>query len=207
MMAGHHSKLQVVIVTALIISLVSLEVHSQTTFPYITLKGKILRNNSWIEVSTLLEDDKLQCVTDSDSCCEDMAAESAWILPNGTELSKDGVREISSFIVEAGPQQLGLKLAEERNTALPGVYECSIATRTAASESVYVGIYHSPDVGEILSFHRVSLVLHNYNGHFCAIYVTWYIVNCPYEEDYAVIDTSSGPSPHRFLAWLYSNTV
>ena len=165
MMAGHHSKLQVVVVTALIISLVSLEVHSQTSFPYITLKGKTLRNNSWIEVGTL-QDDKLQCVTDSDSCCEDMAAVSAWILPNGTELSKDGVREISSFMVEAGPQQLGLKLVDghqERNTALPGVYECSIATRTAASESVYVGIYHGPDVGEILSFHRVSLVLHNYN--------------------------------------------
>ena len=105
-------------------------------------------------------------MTDLDSCCGYMAAESAWILPNGTELGKDGVGEISSFMVEAGPQQLGLKLVDghqERNTALPGVYECSIATRTAASESVYVGIYHGPDVGEIISFHRVSLVLHNYN--------------------------------------------
>ena len=154
MMAG-RSKLQVVVVTALIISLVSLEVHSQTSFPHIVLRGMTLRNNSWIDIfSALLTGDELQCVTDLDSCCEDMAAERVWILPNGTELSKDGVREISSFMVNAGPQQLGLKLVDghqERNTALPGVYECSIATRTAASESVYVGIYHGPDVGECAS--------------------------------------------------------
>ena len=147
-MAVYHSRLQLVVATALLVSLVSLEALSQTLFPHIALKGKTLRNNSWIEAGTLLGDDELQCVTDLGSCCIQGMVERAWILPNRTELSKDGVQEISSFNVSAGPQQLGLKLLEI-NTALPGVYECSIATRTAAVQSVYVGIYHSPDVGEL----------------------------------------------------------
>ena len=134
--------------TALIVSLMCLEVHSQTSFPYSALRGTTLRNNSWIDINAL-GDDKLQCITDLDSCCEGTTAERAWILPNGTELREDGVREISSLIVFVVPQEINLKILDSRNTALPGVYECSIATRTAAAESVYVGIYNGGvDVGE-----------------------------------------------------------
>ena len=149
MMAEHHSKLQMMVaVTSLIISLMCLEVHSQTSFPSIALRGTTLHNNSWIDI-TALGDDKLQCVTDLDSCCEGTTAERAWILPNGTELREDGVREISSLIVFAVAQEINLKILDSRNAALPGVYECSIATRAAAAESLYVGIYSGgANVGE-----------------------------------------------------------
>ena len=149
MMAEHLCKLQMMAAAAiLIISLMCLEVHSQTSFPSIALRGTTLRNNSWIDINAL-GDDKLQCMTDLDSCCEGTTAERAWILPNGTELREDGVREISSLIVFTVAQEINLKILDSQNAALPGIYECSIATRAAAAESVYVGIYNGgPNIGE-----------------------------------------------------------
>ena len=143
-MSGHLSRLRLVAVLVILSSLLR-EAHTQTNFPHIALRGTILRNNSWIDITALFGDDKLLCLTDLDSCCNEDTDQRSWILPNGTE-------EIASFVISAGQRQLGLSLLDHRpvgNTALPGVYECSIATRSAAAESVYVGIYHNPvDIGE-----------------------------------------------------------
>ena len=149
-MSGRLSGLRLVAV--LVISSLLEGAHTQTSFPHIVLRGTILRNNSWIDVKALTGGNKLYCMTDLDSCCEEGTDQRSWILPKGIELSKDGVQEIASYIVYAEQRQLALSLLDLRpvgNTALPGVYECSIATRSAAAESVYVGIYHDPvDIGE-----------------------------------------------------------
>ena len=111
------------VVTALLISCV----FSQQTFPYLQL-GTNLRNNSVVNLSSIGTTDQLRCVTDLDTCCSTAqgSAERAWILPNGTRLTQDGVQEISSFTVTAEESVLALQLTDldvRSNPALSGIYE------------------------------------------------------------------------------------
>ena len=151
------------VVTALLISCV----FSQQTFPYLQL-GTNLRNNSVVNLSSIGTTDQLRCVTDLDTCCSTAqgSAERAWILPNGTRLTQDGVQEISSFSVTAEESVLALQLTDldvRSNPALSGIYECSIDTSSGQTQSVFVGLYYEPDAGKLLAAvrHNLSLVFHS----------------------------------------------
>ena len=151
------------VVTALLICCVS----SQQTFPHLQL-GTNLRNNSVVNLSSIGTTDQLRCVTDLDTCCSTAqgSTERAWILPNGTRLTQDGVQEIISFTVTAEESVLALQLTDldvRSNPALSGIYECSIDTSSGETQSVFVGLYYEPDAGklQVVVRHNLSLVFHS----------------------------------------------
>ena len=148
-MAGHCSKLQLAVATALILSLVSVRTYSQTSFPRLRYSNGTfilpLSNNSVVNFE-FLRKGTLQCITDLNSCClnNENGGARRWFLPNGTKLIEGGIQEISAFIVNAGPQQFELELTDVTavdDSALSGVYECEIDT-LAGRQSVYVGLYN-----------------------------------------------------------------
>ena len=126
------------------------EAHTQSVF--VRFNGTTVKNNSWIDFERIEETQRLECFTDLNTCCssnEGMAGR-AWFLPNGTELSQDGGREISAFDVIAAAQRIDLRLTDataRSDPALSGIYECSIDTATGQRESVYVGIYYNSGTG------------------------------------------------------------
>ena len=129
------------------------EVVSQQNFPHLQLRVN-LRNNSIVDLNSIQTTDQLRCVTDLDTCCSSGqgSAERAWILPNGTRLTQDGVQQISSFTVHAEESILALQLTDldaRSNPALSGIYECSIDTSSGQTQSVFIGLYYEPAAGKL----------------------------------------------------------
>ena len=125
------------------------DTQSQETFPFVEFFDTPLSNNSWIGVNVLSNISGLRCVTDLGTCCSSEQGESEreWVLPNGTRLIEDGVQEISSLGVRAGPHKLGLVLTDPKagmHGKLDGVYECVIDTSSGPRQSYYIGLYNPP---------------------------------------------------------------
>ena len=138
-----------VVLVALFELLFSFGGETQETFPFVDLFRIRLRNNSWSSVDALSNTSGLRCVTDLETCCSTAqgSAERAWILPNGTRLTQDGVQEISSLTVRAAEHTFELLLSDPKagkNRMLDGVYECVIDTSTGPRQSFFVGVYDPP---------------------------------------------------------------
>ena len=140
----------------------SLIVYGQEEYPQIMIGSRMIRNNSVVNVSQLGE--PIQCITDINTCCteQDGLSGRAWYLPNGTKLSRDGVQEVNSFIVNAATEQLDLQLTDlgeaSSNPALSGIYGCLIDTSKGSLESVYVGLYNEPGSGMCINLYNIDKI-------------------------------------------------
>ena len=134
-----------IIITPFLWSLV--KVHSQQTFPYVSFKGSILDNHSYVNLERVGENsngtvDNVRCHTDLVSCCVGkLSHRGDWYFPNGTRLPFGPKRNII--------ESRGIKVIDLRRTKTvtspTGIYRCDVSTRTVndnfTRKSVYVGLY------------------------------------------------------------------
>ena len=130
------------------------EVQSVTKYPYISFRGTILPNHSYVDLSLVGNDRKgsdtntIQCHTDLTTCCrvQQGVHRGDWFAPgNDTRLT---------FFSEGGDifedrQAQVVHLRRRNNAAGPsGIYRCVVATNAVRNDSdgyigetVYVGLY------------------------------------------------------------------
>ena len=135
---------QCVCLVTLLWSLV--EVHSQTSTPFISFRGNILDNNSYVEFTQvgLAGDgsDSVRCRSELVMCCSSAQGNlrGDWFFPSGERVPFPG--PTNDPFEGRGAQTVDLR----RNTALSpsGIYRCDIAvnaSETSAKQTFYVGIY------------------------------------------------------------------
>ena len=130
------------------------EVHSQQTFPYVSLMGQTLANHSYVDLSLVGEafvsgNDSVQCTTNLDTCCGSTEG------PHRGDWYSPGSTDRLPFSHEAGDifeQRLAQRVdLRRRNSATSpvGIYRCEITTvavhddddRSVRDAPVYVGLY------------------------------------------------------------------
>ena len=143
-----------------------MEVQSQTEYPYITFRGTILPNHSYVDISQVGDDyigsnsDTVQCHTDLETCCriEHGQHRGDWFAPdNDTRLTffNDG-----DDIYEDRQDQV-VHIRRRNNPNEPtGIYRCVIATNAvhnnsdeSVGETVYVGLYYGSGGGSYVRIH------------------------------------------------------
>ena len=121
------------------------EVHSQTSTPFISFRGNTLDNHSYVEFSQVGREgdgsDSVRCRTELVMCCSSAQGNlrGDWFFPSGERLQFSG--PINEY---RGAQTVDLR----RITALSpsGIYRCDIAVNAddpSAMQTSYVGIYNS----------------------------------------------------------------
>ena len=134
---------QCVCLVTLLWSLV--EVHSQTSTPFISFRGRTLDNHSYVDFSEVgrAEDrsDSVRCRSELVMCCSSAQGNlrGDWFFPSGERLQFSGPNDPFEG---RGAQTVDLR----RNTALTpsGIYQCDIAFDAddlSAMQTFYVGIY------------------------------------------------------------------
>ena len=146
-------KITLLLLLILLWSLV--EVHSQTEFPYVSFRGEILPNHSYVDLNLVgrpgAGGDDVQCHTDLQRCCTTAEGPGPpsgyWYFPNGTRLPFS--TNFVSVFESRGAQQIALR----RNpviTPTSGIYRCVIPTNAVhdhdhndptVGETVYIGLY------------------------------------------------------------------
>ena len=123
------------------------EVHSQTSTPFISFRGQNLSNNSYVEYNQVGDEqdgsDSVRCRSELVMCCTRAQGEflrGDWFFPNGTVMPFPG-RGNDPF-EGRGAQVVDLR----RTSALSpsGIYRCNIAFDAddpSAMQTFYVGIY------------------------------------------------------------------
>ena len=128
------------------------EVHSQTT-PYLTIMGKTIPNNSYVNVNAL--DTKrdagnshtLQCHTDLNICCTPAQGPDRgdWYFPNGSRLPFYKYMDTPVLSEGRGPQRVDVYHRGSVGTF--GIYRCDIETiavnNNSGNVSLFVGLYTS----------------------------------------------------------------
>ena len=132
-----------------------MEVQSQTEYPYISFRGDILPNHSYVDFDDVGENrygdntDTVQCHTDLSTCCRthQLSPRGDCFFPNDTRLP---------FFNESGDIQASLRpqvvhIRRFNNAIGPsGIYRCFIGTNAvhdindpSVGKAVYVGLYHN----------------------------------------------------------------
>ena len=123
------------------------EVHSITA-PYLTIKGKNIPNNSYVDFTTVgpnIENPKsntLQCHTDLKTCCSRAQGTDRgdWYFPNGNRLPFPG---FDSVYESRGDQLVAVYRIRSGGTS--GIYRCDIETiavnNNSSNVSLFVGLY------------------------------------------------------------------
>ena len=135
---------QCVCLVTLLWSLV--EVHSQTSTPFISFRGNILDNNSYVELNQVGRagdgSDSVRCRSELVMCCSSVQGNlrGDWFFPSGERLQFSG--PTNDPFAGRGAQTVDLR----RITALSpsGIYRCDIAfnaSEPSAKQTFYVGIY------------------------------------------------------------------
>ena len=127
-------------------------VHSQETFPYVSLglTGPALANHSYVDLSTVGSandnSDGVVCRTDLSTCCSGTQGvhRGDWSFPNGTVLP---LLETSFPIVLGRTAQIAV-IRRTTATGPTGIYRCDIPTVAvhddddiSVGETLYVGLY------------------------------------------------------------------
>ena len=129
-----------------------MEVQSQTEYPYISFRGDILPNHSYVDFDDVGENrytDTVQCHTDLSTCCatEQQSPRGDWFFPNGTRLPF--FNESGDIRESLRPQVVHIRRVYSA-IGPSGIYRCFIGTNAvhdnsdpSVGEAVYVGLYHS----------------------------------------------------------------
>ena len=123
------------------------EVHSQTSTPYITFRGQNLSNNSYVDFNQVGragdDSDSVRCRSELDMCCSmtqgDLSGD--WFFPSGERLPFPG---FGDPFEGRGAQAVDLRRISTRSPS--GIYQCDIAfdaDDTSAMQTIYVGIYNN----------------------------------------------------------------
>ena len=141
------------------------EVNSQTQYPYVTLRGQVLPNNSYVDILDVGEhrgdpDNSLTCHTNLDTCCHKTNGihRGSWYSPNHnlvglvTSSSGDDVRQIR------GTQNVSLYNRQDSiDSSQVGIYSCVIDVLDddyeIVKKEIYIGIYNSE--GQWFSFYTM----------------------------------------------------
>ena len=124
------------------------EVHSQTSTPYITFRGQNLSNNSYVDFNQVGDEpdgsDSVRCRSELEMCCSGTQGNlrGDWLFPSGERLPFPGGG--NDPYEGRGAQTVDL----HRTTALTpsGIYRCDIAFDAydpSAMQTFYVGIYNN----------------------------------------------------------------
>ena len=124
------------------------EVHSQTSTPFISFRGNTLDNHSYVEFSQVgreVDDsDSVRCRTELVMCCSSAQGDlrGDWFFPSGERLQFPGTGGDPSEYRGA------LTVDLRRTSALSpsGLYRCDIAFDAddpSAKQTFYVGIYNN----------------------------------------------------------------
>ena len=128
------------------------EVHSQTA-PYLTIKGKNIPNNSYVNFNTVgnkignQKPNTLQCHTDLNTCCTRAQGPNRgdWYFPNGNRLPIYTYRHIPVLSEGGGPQQVVVHYRGIGGTS--DICRCDIETiavnNNSGNVSLFVGLYTS----------------------------------------------------------------
>ena len=139
---------QCVCLVTLLWSLDLVEVHSQTSTPYISFRGQNLSNNSYVDFNQVGDEidgsDSVKCHTELVMCCSEAQGDlrGDWFFPSGERLPFPGSG--NDPFEGRGAQTVDLR----RTTALSpsGIYRCDIAFDAddlSAMQTFYVGIYNN----------------------------------------------------------------
>ena len=125
------------------------EVHSQTSTPFISFMGNTLDNHSYVEFSEVGDEldgsDSVRCHSELVMCCTSAQGEflrGDWFFPDGSVLAFPG--PTNDPFEGRGAQVVDLR----RTSALTpsGLYRCDIAFDAddpSAKQTFYVGIYNN----------------------------------------------------------------
>ena len=129
----------------LLVLLSLVEVHCQQAVPYVSFRGQVLANHSYVNIGQVGNDgssNSVQCHTDLNTCCS--AAQGIhrgnWYFPNGNRLPHPGVGNIYQ---SRRAQRIDLR---HNNANEPsGIYRCDVPTNAdnGIRVTVYVGLYTS----------------------------------------------------------------
>ena len=117
------------------------EVHCQT---YLSLLGKNLSNNSYVDFSLVGHDpsgsDSVQCHTQFQNCCRPGHSEIAgyWFFPDGSSPPFG-----SDYDVFYRREVQRVDLRKRRDTSVTGMYCCDIPYNFSARKTLCVGLYNN----------------------------------------------------------------
>ena len=122
---------------------------SQQTYPYISFRGEILPNHSYLDISQVEDSGpgSLKCHTDLETCCssdEVSLHRGDWFFPNGSQVLLDRSNDIFE---SHGNQTVELRRRPD-SRGPSGIYRCTIPTAASHRnrphyywETVSVGLY------------------------------------------------------------------
>ena len=125
------------------------EVHSITA-PYLTIKGKNIPNNSYVDFNTVgtnienQNSNTLQCNTDLNTCCRRAQGTDRgdWYFPDGNRLPFHGFHSVYE---DRGDRLVAVYRIG--NGVMSGIYRCDIETiavnNNSGNVSLFVGLYTS----------------------------------------------------------------
>ena len=126
------------------------EVYSQTA-PYLTIMGKNIPNNSYVNLVTVGPridfPNKLQCNTDLNTCCSGAQGPDRgdWYFPNGNRLPIYSYINIPLLSEGRGPRRVDVYRSS--SFGISGIYRCDIETiavnNKGGNVSLFVGLYTS----------------------------------------------------------------
>ena len=135
-----------------------MEVHSQTSTPFISFRARTLDNHSYVEFSRVGDEsdgsDSVRCHSELVMCCSGTQGDlrGDWFFPSGAVLQFPGTG--NDPFETRGAQTVDLR----RTTALTpsGLYRCDIAFDAddpSAMQTFYVGIYNNGGIYSCVQFY------------------------------------------------------
>ena len=124
------------------------EVHSQTTAPFISFMGNTLANHSYVEFSEVGDEpdgsDSVRCRSELERCCSGSQGDlrGDWFFPSGVVLPFPGGYD--DPFEGRGAQTVDLRRISALSPS--GIYRCDIAfdsEEPLAMQTFYVGVYNN----------------------------------------------------------------
>ena len=160
---------QCVCLVTLLWSLV--EVHSQTSTPFISFQSRTLANHSYVDFNQVGVDgsDSVRCRTELVMCCSSAQGDlrGTWFFPSGDVLQFPGTG--NDPFLGRGAQTVDLRRITELSPS--GIYRCNIAFDAddpSAMQTLYVGIYNNGGIYSCVQFYgpiaclRKNCITHSY---------------------------------------------
>ena len=122
-----------------------MEVHSQTSTPYISFLGRTLDNHSYVDFNQVGDgSDSVRCRSELEMCCSSAQGDLSgdWFFPSRERLPFPGTG--NDPFEGRGAQTVDLRRVSALTPS--GIYRCDIAFDAddpSAKQTLYVGIYNN----------------------------------------------------------------